>query len=46
VLELLAYWKENPPVHILVGNFFEKEKGGKIPSESELDEAVNKFNRG
>lgn len=44
VTELLAYWKTFPPVHILVGNFFEKKEGAwKKPTEDDLDQVVQEF---
>lgn len=41
----MSYWKMHPPVHILVGNFFEKDTTEKVPTEEDLDQAVHEMNR-
>jgi hypothetical protein len=55
VLDLLSYWQENPPLHILVQAFFDKkEKPSRDHDDSvlrpetaqELQSLVNLANRG
>ena len=47
-IELVAYWIENPPTHVLLKNFMgyknKKSQVKNTPSENELQNIVRAFN--
>lgn len=46
LMEMLAYWKDNPPVHVMVAAYFGLHKNRKKPkkmSDAELEELMKAY---